>query len=294
MPVAFTLLMAFTVGCATLAQKEDVARAGSCGEPKPLEFKVTPDMGLPVASMDKIDAVPDLPQRKPEAVNAGGKNYCGPTAVSDALMWLGDNGYPDLLAGLSGLDHDAKQTSLAVTLASAIYMNTDPDDGTGIKELASGLEKYLTEHHVEGFRIAYQGWRTHRTEDDTGITIPTLPFLFLGALGKSAVWINLGWYKAGPEFCTYTRHNGHWVLVVGYYASDPTAPTLHIHDPSGRSGDTPTTERVKLALITDGRLQGSNKGLPRPARDYMQAVGELKTPDGMVGIVDGAIALTFP
>src|SRR5262245_32125 len=55
--------------------------------------------------------MPDLTQTDPAlGVEGGGDSWCGPVAISNALMWLGEHGHESLIP--SGEDRHARQLEL--------------------------------------------------------------------------------------------------------------------------------------------------------------------------------------
>ncbi len=183
----------------------------------------------------KVAATPDYTQTDPAYGGfVDGNNFCGPTAASNALLYLRDNGYPSL-ASMSG---DAKQDQhdLIVEIASPTYMNTSGVfNGTPPADFLTGLAGYLSDRGVAFYSLEWQGWVpagfTVPAEYDTGIAVPTLDAIRLGVEGSAVAWLMLG--MGSTNGSTHTISSGHWVTVVGHGvdASGPSPSSIVVHDP---------------------------------------------------------------
>jgi carboxyl-terminal processing protease len=245
---------------------------------------------------EKINSIPDLTQTDAEAnFPASGKEFCLHSAVTNSLMWLDSNGFPNLVDNTG--DSFAGQVKLAKLLSSKTYMDTDPEEGTGTSGLIRGLKKYIADRGYEIESLQYQGWRP-LDEDVVNVSaglIPNLDWMKRGIIGSGCVWLNIGWYKYDASSNKYERIAGHWVTFVGYGKdqNDNLDPNILIlHDPSPRAGKTFANEYALATQITIGMLTGKFKGLPRTA------VGLYTLTDGMhiksaadCAIIDGAAAL---
>ena len=84
-----------------------------------------------------------------------GKPYCGPTALSNVLVYLDRQGFLNLL-----LQEDPtaqNQFNLIKLLGSKKYLNTSPKAGTEPIDLMRVLEKYVKEKGYET-SIKWKGW----------------------------------------------------------------------------------------------------------------------------------------
>ena len=75
------------------------------------------------------------------------------------------------------------------------------------------------------------------------------------------------------------------MTVVGYDGDD-----LLIHDPSPAAGSGFRTQRISLEELSEGRLTGKQKNLPRPAAGYYEVGGEMAA-GGKTCLLDGAVFL---
>ncbi len=243
---------------------------------------------------DKVDSTPDLLQTDPEGnLPGGGRQYCAPVAVSNSLIWLGENGYKNLVP--RGMSRKKAQIEIARILGSKDCMNTNLEGGTGVSGVLRGVERYLNQHGYAYRRLEYQGWRRHPRKYSTRVEVPDLEWLKTGLAGDSGVWLNVGWYKYDNQTDEYCRIGGHWVTLVGYGVDEKgikNAATLILHDPAPRAGRSFSDEYVRTEKIKSGTLTGEKWKLARSAAGYY------KLTDGMhvrkqadFGILDGVVVL---
>jgi C-terminal processing protease CtpA/Prc len=245
---------------------------------------------------EKINSIPDLTQTSPEAnFPLGGKTFCLHSAVTNSLMWLDSHGFPNLVDNTGHPVTD--QANLAKLLASKIYMDTDPNEGTGIAGLIKGLKKYIADRGYEIESLQYQGWRPlgKKAADVSVGSFVNLDRLKQGIIGSGCVWLNVGWYKYDVSKNEYERLGGHWLTLVGYgkdQNDNPDPNILIVHDPAPRAGKNFANEHVKTVQLQSGLLTGSYKNLPRPASGYYQLTDGMhvnRTAD--CAIIDGAVTL---
>jgi len=266
---------------------------------------VTPVHAQPSAYLDKTLSTPDLTQTDPHGHFAdGGINYCAPVAVSDSFIWLTEHGYPNLLPTSSasaqiltpGEKLFNSQIMLARILSSPEFMNTKGQEGTEVDEVLAGVKHYVLKQGYSIKRLEYQGFRSISPEFDGGLRHPRLAWLKEGIIGKSAVWLNLGWYQYISQSNTYVRMGGHWVTLVGYGVDENNQPAnnvLIIHNPSPRAGLTFHNDFCRLQPI-DGVLVSRKVllGFPRPGMGFYKIVSGLPAiPKCDTAILEGAIVL---
>mgnify|MGYP001098765619 FL=1 len=244
--------------------------------------------------VEKINTVPDMLQTDREANLPGkGMQYCLPVSVSNSFVWLSENGFERLME--KGIRKKTAQFKVASILGSSEYMNTSLKNGTGTKGLLVGIDKYIRAKGYEYRSLRYQGWRYHPKQYSTGIKIPALKWIKEGMKGKSAVWLNVGWYRYNKRNDEYLRIGGHWVTLVGYGVDENgnrDGNVLIVHDPSPRAGRAFANEYVRLESINGGRVTGNKKGLPHDAEGYYRLTGGMhikKRAD--LGILDGVVVL---
>lgn len=207
----------------------------------------------------------------------GGKDYCGPVAISDSLIYLGRHGFPDLMPDSQG---EQAQIDMINLLASPHYLGTDPEKGTGAGAVLRGIEKYVVGHGYQCTTMEYEGWSKvgDRQREFVMADRPDLDWLKKGILDPhGAAWLAIGWYTRTGDG-QWKRSGGHWVAMVGFDARDPHA--LLIHNPGTRGNgnlpDDPAKDVVHLepanagtldtgdgpSLDASGRYQVSGPGLP--------------------------------
>lgn len=241
----------------------------------------------------KIRKMPDLTQTDPAlGVVGGGDAWCGPTAMSNALMWLSEQGRESLAP--PGQDPHERQLELVRTLGSARYMGTTPTGGTGTKNLLTGLHAYLRDTGWSYKRIQYQGWRSHPVRFSTGEKSPKLEFLERALADGGVAIIHAGWYtpaKYGGNF--YRRHGGHWLTVVGTGIDEngkPAENTIVLHDPAPYSGAPGARHFVTLRTLPDGWLIAEDGPFPAKGHSVLEGGMRIKVP-GDIAVLDGAVAL---
>ena len=240
----------------------------------------------PVVHRSKASTIPDFLQTDREAgfANAGSQ-FCAPTAVSNALMWLAAHGYGDLRP-----EGNAKRAQIAMikTLSGREYMKTSPSTGTDAAQVIAGVASYVEDAGYTIEELTYEGWRPAPDELTSG-EFPSLDDIKTTiASARGAVWLNVGWYSYDEDDDAYTRNGGHWVTVVGYDHDD-----LLIHDPSPSAGASFRTQRITLEELTSGELTGKQANLPRSAEGYYEVGGEMAVGSGKTCILDGVVLLTL-
>jgi hypothetical protein len=257
-----------------------MALSGALDTTLAIELEIIPDLYL-----DKIDELPDYYQKDGAygGFPGGGQVYCAPTAVSNSLMWLADNGYPSLVPA-SG-DRSADQHGVIALLASPTYMRLGPG-GVGPYGVTRGLKSYISDRGCDYRSLSYQGWRYVAPEFRGDTTVPDLHRIKAGTIGASNAYINVGWYRHDAGSDTWTRTGGHWVAVVGYGhdGTDIDTSCLIIHDPWTA---TRYNEYWKLTKLTGGTMTGNYRGLPRAAQGFYKL-------EGRNAIVDCAVVLSMP
>lgn len=234
----------------------------------------------------KASQVPDFLQTDREAGFAkSGSQFCAPTAVSNSLMWLADNGYEELRpAG----EAKGSQIAMIKILSGKNFMKTSPSIGTDAAQLMRGVESFVDESGYTISELSYQGWR-QVPADRLDAELPDLEAIkTYVADDQSAVWLNVGWYSFDEESEEYERRGGHWVTAVGFLDDD-----LLIHDPSPAAGSGFRTQRITLEELSGGRLTGNQRNLPRSATGYYEISGEMAKGSETTCILDGVVFMTL-
>jgi hypothetical protein len=248
--------------------------------------------------ISKMAATPDYTQT--DSAYGGfvtGDNYCGPTSVSNSLMWLADNGFPALAAHTA--DRKKDQHDLIAKLGSPTYLNTTSlFNGTPPHQVVGGLKKYLGDQGVAYRRLQWQGWTPIAVpaEFDTGVEVPELDWLELAIERNAGVWLLLGFGTHDVAKGEYDITGGHWVTLVGHgwdgTRADPTY--LVVHDPwtSGSNADA----YVKVTALDPGEFSVLIGGFPNyrhTASGYYRVDGPFE-----FGAVDmwllGVVVLELP
>lgn len=239
-----------------------------------------------------IRKMPDITQTDPElGVVGGGDSWCGPAAVSNALMWLAENGRETLAP--AGVDEHQRQLELVRRLGSSRYMGTTPNGGTGTANLLTGLHKYLRDTGWGYQRLQYEGWRGHPSRFTTRVRAAELGFLTKGLSDGGVAVIHAGWYTPSRFGDFYRRHGGHWLTVVGAGIDadgNPAPDTFVVHDPAPYAGTTPARSFVKVEALEHGWLLAEDGAFP--AKGYLRLAGGMRIKvDGDIAVLDGAVVL---
>lgn len=241
---------------------------------------------------ERLGCIPDLTQTDPQArFPYQGVHYCGPCAVSNSIMWLGENGYEKLLP--KAREKLQVQADLTRLLASRKYMDTTLEWGTSPADILKGISRYLRDCGYEYADLSYQGWRKIPRRFNTGETRPRLEWIQSGFLGDSAVWLNVGWYVFSPKKNRYMRVGGHWVTLVGFGVDEngrENPDVLIIHDPATLQKHTSGNDYVRLEKIGGGTLV-TGSGKMYGATGFFKMAGMEISEDADLGILDGAIRL---
>ncbi|MEM5785870.1 MAG: hypothetical protein AAGU11_01050 [Syntrophobacteraceae bacterium] len=251
-----------------------------------------PALGAPF--IERLDAIPDITQTDPKArFPHGGVHLCGPCAVSNSLMWLGENGYEKLVPR-SDYRYSA-QVDLVNLLASDRYMGTTLEMGTSPAAILYGIEKYVRDCGYVINDLSYEGWRKVPERFHTGVKNPRPDWIRSGFLpAGSAMFLNFGWYRFYPERNEYKRVSGHWVTLAGFGIDrhgNEAPGVLIVHDPGNRPGSEFSNEFVRLEKIRSGTLIAGS-GAAHDAAGLFRLSGTMPIHnEADLGILDGAIRL---
>lgn len=231
----------------------------------------------------KLAAMPDFCQEdhRHGKLPFEGSVLCAPVAVSNALVWLDEHGFPKIIAGSRNTPR--RQAALIRELASERYMFTLEDGGTSPLQLIRGVERLL-KNRGYGAAIENMGWRSQTKSVGQ---IPDVQWMLNSVEDDSNLLLNVGWYVFEKERRVYRRTAGHFVTVAGYEQSGSDV-TLHIHDPAKSDGlEKQTTACTLRPLKGKTRLEG---GLTIAANGFFELDGIQVKEGNDVGIVDQAIA----
>jgi hypothetical protein len=274
-------------GCVGWGRRVACGNAESCDKGRCAFDGAVPHTGL-------VDEIPDYLQTDPAYggfVNDG-LNHCAPVAVSNSLIWLDDNGFPQLVDDTA--DRKRDQHTLITTLASAPYMNTDPDIGTDPSSVLTGVQRLFEARGLTYQRLQFQGYRAVAAAFATPVQVPDLDWIRRGFYEGAAVWLNIGFYAYDAAADTYARDFGHWVTLVGFGfdGKQEDAAYLIVHDPALRAGAGFANDYVRTERLASGTLTGDYSGLPRAAAGYHKLGPGLHLPASAdTAILDGAAVL---
>jgi hypothetical protein len=268
------------------------ARALSAASVEALEAHVREAKRRATSLAEHVRDMPDLTQTDPDlGVAGGGDSWCGPVAVSNAVMWLAGQGRETLVP--SGATERERQLELVRRLGSGRFMGTTTTGGTGTGNLLTGLDRYMKSTGWGYERLEYQGWRGHPYRFSTGVKTPELAFIEKALADGGVVVIHAGWYTPSKYNDAYRRHGGHWLTVVGVgIDSDgrPAADALVLNDPAPYAGNQPEHSFVRVKRLDSGWLMAEDGAFP--AKGYFSLGGGMHIKRaGDVAILDGVVAL---
>jgi hypothetical protein len=281
----------------TLPARNTTATVSPAGTAVPTLARVLVADGAPMARYDataqKAAETPHFWQLDPRGGFAnGGRDFCGPVAISDSLVYLARHGFPELLPAGEG---DKAQIALINLLASPHYLGTDPDRGTGCGSVLKGIEKYVVSHGYQCTTMEYKGLKVlGRREEEFNIADrPDLDWMKRGILDPhGAVWLDVGWYTRTAEG-QWKRTGGHWVPMVGYDPKDEYA--LLIHNPGTRGNgdgpDDPAKDVVHLQAVAAGTLNTGYGPAEDAAGRYQIAGPGLPMGSDKVAFLEAAIVV---
>lgn len=237
--------------------------------------------------VSKIKDMPDFCQgdtRYGKLPNLG-VSHCGPVAVSNALMWLSQNGFSNIYK--SKYVGAQKQYDMILTISSSEYMKTQKKKGTQPKQIVSGLEKFVNNSGY-GVEIETMGWRSKSKRIGK---IPDINWMLNSVKNNSNLILNIGWYIYDNANNYYHRTNGHYVTVTGF-DTDGDFPNFYVHDPANRDGlSKKTIVCTPKKLRRNAKLQlKSGKTISSEGFFELQGLKVKKGND--LAIIDGAIAFT--
>ncbi|MFH1931717.1 MAG: C39 family peptidase [Pseudomonadota bacterium] len=214
-----------------------------------------------------------------------GATHCGPVAVSNALIWLNRNGFPNL-AGNS-YPVAKSQFDLILEISSSKHMKTDNKKGTQPKNIVAGLEKFIKDKGY-GVKIKTMGWRSKAKRIGEK---PDIKWMLNSVKSNSNLILNIGWYVFGQNENIYQRTGGHYVTVVGF-DTDGTYPIFYVYDPAKRDGLNKETRRCSLKNLRSDTVLRLQSGSMISASGFYELHGLKIKKNNDLAIIDGAISFT--
>ncbi len=237
---------------------------------------------IPEFYIDKAKETPDYSQMDSDygGLDGNGSFYCGPSSVSNGIMWLDDHGYPDLVVNTS--DRKKDQHDMIIVIGSKKYMNTENVGMAPSRDVVRGVEDYIRD---KGYKctVEFQGIYYPPPDNYIDSNRTVLDWIKEKTLGNSAVYLHVTWVKYDANTDTYTSKGGHWNTVTGYGKDsngNSNPEYLLNHDPSAPSGTTNYTRPIKF---TSGTYIRSGK-------EYDLTTGFYKYKNG---VLDGIVAVTM-
>lgn len=222
-----------------------------------------------------IDQIPDLPQIDAVDYFNNGKRFCAPISVANSLSWL------------EGRTDRSQQIALVKKLASKDYMNTVGKNGTNAFRLISGIKRHLADVRVIARRLEYRGWSKAPPNHSVGTRVD-LQWMADGIDTRSAVWINVGWYKFDNIRNRFVRNGGHWLTLVGYEFGEDKF--LILHDSSTDTAD--ANDRVRIRPLEMNKKLVNGKSYQTPSSGFYYLDYGLRKPNQVDRvIIDGAVLL---
>ncbi len=179
-----------------------------------------------------------------------GRYYCAPVAAANYLIWLSDNGFPDL--NKFGETTKEKVLNLAKILGGDNYMRV-----TSIGISNSDFQKSVIAYVNDcGYRVKKTDcWDFNQYSFEN---IPDLDRITRGLDNRGMVWLMVGKYSYNQDLDIYVSKGLHFITLVGYGVNihnDPQENCLIVNCSSPRSGIEHLNEYATLRKITSGKLK---------------------------------------
>jgi hypothetical protein len=247
----------------------------------------------PASHASVVKAMPDFCQLEQRfgRLPGGGSQYCAPVAVSNALVWFHEHGFPNLAPVRQCTPRI--QFEVIKNLGSKRYMQTDMETGTSPLETMQGLERYVQDRGYD-ITIEWKGWR-EGGKFASADPIPNPDWLVKNSRGSSNVVVSVGWYTYHRKKKMYERLGGHYVTLVGVETKDKKHPVMYIHNPSfgTEPGKKPKPEVCRLVPITEGNFAPWCEYHHQSAKGYFRIEGIRMRDDADFAILDGAIGFSI-
>lgn len=235
---------------------------------------------VPEFYVDKAKGTPDYSQMDNAygGLAGNGSFYCGPCSVSNGIMWLDDNGYPNLVENTS--DRKKDQHDMIIVMGSKKYMNTENVGMAPSRDVVRGVEDYIED---KGYKcnIEFQGIYYPPPDKYIDSNRVVIDWIKEKVLGNTAVYLHVSWVRYDQSTDTYTARGGHWNTVTGYgKTSNGTTDARYLlnHDPSKPSDKTEYTRPTKF---TSGTYKRGSKSWDLTTGFYKYKGGVL---DGIVAV----------
>jgi autotransporter-associated beta strand protein len=205
---------------------------------------------------------------------ADGLNYCGPTAATMPLLWLGKNGWSQI-----GPPAPKREDALRLDRILGGLAATSALGGTYLPYLQGGVGDYL---NAKGIPSTAFSWISGNG--------PTVAFIASLNSQQTVVTLLIGWYT--PNGGAYVRTGGHFVAILG---QDPQTNTLIIGNPCPSTlAMVPDEPRYARQKLTTSTFNGSSPDLPEQGIPYLQFpdMTWLGSSQAVTPVLETVIALT--
>jgi hypothetical protein len=203
---------------------------------------------------ERIAGTPDLMQTSPELnLPAGGRYYCAPVALSNALAYLSKRGYARLVpANIGSTDGQAQ-------LISKLGELMMKDGNTTANDLLLSVRNYVRAQGYEIQSLKYEGFEKVDCEFCDEHRRPDMNCIEKALDDPETVAIlTVGFYIYVRETDSYVLLEEHDVTLLAYCRPEGQAAAgehvLVIHDPSPRSGRQESDDFVRAVPIKHGCL----------------------------------------
>lgn len=211
---------------------------------------------------------------------------CGPVSLSNSIVGLANNGYPDLFQGKT-------QRELVDELITLTNTNTKKN-GVLVGDLCKGMENYIIQNGYKVKNIEYRGYWPCDEKYKKSDELPDMDWITEKLKPNNIVILNYGYYKKNLDRLNHTKFNhegNHYVSLVGYKKSGNEVELI-TRDPQAYIL---TDTRHKTTQLKEGRIYPSSQarevtgyeGTPEAKGFY-----QLEEPfDSGTIILDGVVVL---
>jgi len=252
-------------------------------KPSLLPLRLAASATVFISSLSSWAAVPDKVETMPQVEQFGlgpggtglpddGLEYCGPTAMTMNVGWLGLAGHSRLApTTVAGQTQDFF-TNLDQTLGG--LMQADAYNGTITSGVVSGMALYLKMKGYEGNFTAATGGIWGSTGNGTGNAAPPTLSDLTTIANSTANDLHfgsflVGWYDSSDT--VWQREGGHFLTIL---ATDTAADTVTINNPYPNPGMT-VQQTIDLTSVPAG-TEAESGGPPK-----YNIGGALNASDGM-------------
>lgn len=216
------------------------------------KFEETEDIWQHMPKIEEYKNSRKFTKKQKKELEFASNSFCGPTAVSNSMMYLIKNGYPKLA-------HKNSQIEMVKLLGSEDYMDAF-GGGTSMLDMTRSVKRYIEEkgYKLEGAYIEHiSATSDHNSLKNLDYLTykPNQESLDVEAFKKRVINPKsiciLLWGRYEAEKKEFHRTGGHYVTVVGYGLNtkgdlkNSDATLLSVHDPSTK----PTEDKQRVLWV---------------------------------------------